>query len=98
LSDGENARFIVNGLRISGASLETCVWRLRLLSHPDNWQALCVVYFTSFCLFNNEEKIKPEKYIRLELTQQSLLTSHVSAPSVLSREESKWTHAEESNE
>jgi hypothetical protein len=41
---------------------------------------------------------KPEKYIRLELTQQSLLTSHVSAPSVVSREESKWTYAEESNE
>jgi hypothetical protein len=36
---------------------------------------------------------KTEKYIRLELTQQSLLTSHVSAPCVVSREESKWTYA-----
>jgi hypothetical protein len=49
---------------------------------------LYLLYFTSFCLLNNEEKI----------TQQSLLTSHVSAPSVVSREESKWTYAEESNE
>jgi hypothetical protein len=27
------------------------------------------------------------------VAQQSLLTSHVSAPSVVSREESKWTYA-----
>jgi hypothetical protein len=52
-----DARFIVNGLRISGESLKTCVWRLRPLSHPDNWQTLCVLHFTSFCLLNNEEKI-----------------------------------------
>jgi hypothetical protein len=41
---------------------------------------------------------KPEKYIRLEVTQQSLLTSHVIARSVVSREESKWTYAGGSNE
>ena len=40
---------------------------------------------------------KTEKYIRLELTQQSLHTSHVSAPSVVSTEESKWTYAGGSN-
>jgi hypothetical protein len=57
MGDGENARFVVNGLRIGRASLETLVWRLRPLSHPDNWQPLCVLYFTSFCLLNNEAKI-----------------------------------------
>jgi hypothetical protein len=41
---------------------------------------------------------KLEKYIRLEITQQSLLTSHVIAPSVVSREESKCTYAGGSNE
>jgi hypothetical protein len=35
---------------------------------------------------------KTEKYIRLELTQQSLLTSHVSAPFVVSKVESRWTY------
>ena len=37
--------------------------------------------------------------MRLEITQQqSLLTSHVNAPSVVSRKESKWTYAGGSNE
>jgi hypothetical protein len=38
---------------------------------------------------------KPEKYIRLELSQQSLLTSHVIAPSVVSRVKSKWMNSNE---
>ena len=88
-------------LRISGASLETWVWRVRPLGHPDSRQNLCLLHFTSFCFLNNVEiniSFKQEKYIRLERTQQSLLTSHVSAPSDLSWEESKWTYAGWSNE
>ena len=65
----------MSGIR-THAHISGPVWRLRPLSHPDNWQP----------------------YIRLELTKQSLLTSHVSAPSVVSRDESKLAYAEESNE
>jgi hypothetical protein len=42
---------------------------------------------------------KLEKHIRLEITQQqSLPTSHVIAPSIVSIKESKWTYAGGSNE
>ena len=64
-----------SGIR-THAHISGPVWRLRPLSHPDNWQP----------------------YIRLELTQQSFLTSHVSVPSIVTREESKWIYAVGSNE
>ena len=87
-------------LRVSGASLETWVWRFRPLGHPDSWQPLCLLSLCHFTFLIMVKNIffKLEKYIRLELTQQSLLTSRVIAPSVVSRKESKWTYAGGSNE
>jgi hypothetical protein len=48
---------ITCALRGQDPQFDPWVWRLRPHGHPDSWQPLCLLYFTSFYFHNNGEKI-----------------------------------------
>ena len=90
-----------------GCALAEQVWKLNsgaldrsAILTAGNRCAYCSLrHFTFLIMVIKNIYFKLEKHIRLEITQQqSLPTSHVIAPSIVSRKESKWTYAGGSNE